>query len=71
VRGTGAILTPRQVQVLELVGAGLSYKQVAVRLNLGHGTIKNHMQHIYGRLGVRTRIEALLEAHRLKIIKVY
>lgn len=52
------LLTPRQVEVLDLVAEGLSNKQVARRLSIQEQTVKNHMQRILRVLGVHRRGEA-------------
>ncbi|MFC5380866.1 helix-turn-helix domain-containing protein [Aquipuribacter nitratireducens] len=51
-------LTPRQEEVLRLVGRGLSYAEVAARLVVSRGTVRAHMDHIRRRLGVSSAAEA-------------
>lgn len=55
-------LTDRQVDVLRLLAAGLSNKQIARRLNLSPRTAEHHVQDIYTRLGVSSRAPAALFA---------
>ncbi len=50
-----AKLTRRQQDVVTLVSAGLSNKEVGQRLNLTEGTVKVHLHAIYSRLGVPNR----------------
>jgi DNA-binding NarL/FixJ family response regulator len=50
---TAAILTPREVEVLEYLSRGLSHGQVAHALQLGYETIRTHSAHIRVKLGVR------------------
>lgn len=51
-------LTPRQRDVAELlVGTGLSYKEIAARLDLSEGTIRTHTERIYRAVGVHSRPE--------------
>jgi two-component system nitrate/nitrite response regulator NarL len=57
-------LTPREREVLELVGEGLSNQEIADRLGLAEKTIKHHMTNILGKLQVRSRVEAALLAYR-------
>lgn len=57
-------LTPRLDQVARLIAQGLSNKAAAARLGLSEKTINNHLQAIYGRLGLSSR--AQLIAHFLK-----
>jgi DNA-binding NarL/FixJ family response regulator len=60
-----ATLTPREEEILQLVGTGLSNKQVALRLDLQEKTVKHHMTRILSKLQVRNRTEAaiLLREH--------
>jgi two-component system nitrate/nitrite response regulator NarL len=51
-------LTPREREILDLVAAGLSNKQIAHRLSIELSTAKNHVHHILEKLGVRHRGEA-------------
>ncbi|WP_373372193.1 response regulator transcription factor [Sorangium atrum] len=57
-RRTSPVLTPRQRDVAALlVGTGLSYKQIAARLELSEGTVRTHTERIYRALGVHSRPE--------------
>jgi DNA-binding NarL/FixJ family response regulator len=51
-------LSPRQHEVLELLAEGLSNESIATRLFISTNTVKFHVAAIYGRLGVRNRVEA-------------
>ena len=51
-------LTSRERQVASLLGAGLSNKEIAARLSIELPTVKNHVHHIFEKLGVRRRVEA-------------
>jgi DNA-binding NarL/FixJ family response regulator len=55
-------LTPRERQVLALVGAGLNNTEIAAELTLGEGTIKTHIGHIFAKLGLRDRAAAVVLA---------
>lgn len=57
-------LTAREMQVLCLLAEGLSNRQIARRLGLSVRTVESHLTHIYARLGVGSRTEALLLAQR-------
>ncbi len=51
-------LSPREAQVLELIVRGLSNKQIAYDLSISEETAKNHVKHIFGKLGVQDRTQA-------------
>jgi DNA-binding NarL/FixJ family response regulator len=55
-------LTVREVEVLRLVAAGATNREIAERLYLSEGTVKNHISRILGRLGLRDRTQAALYA---------
>jgi len=48
-------LTDRQSQVVELLQAGLTNKEIARRLSISEGTVKLHLHAVYQRLGISTR----------------
>lgn len=55
-------LTDREVEVLRLVAAGSTNREIAQRLYLSEGTVKNHISRVLGRLGLRDRTQAVLYA---------
>jgi DNA-binding CsgD family transcriptional regulator len=55
-------LTAREVDVLRLLAAGLSAKQIAERLVISPKTARNHTEHIYAKIGVTSRAQASLFA---------
>ena len=57
-----ASLTAREREVLELIATGLTNDEIAERLVLGVGTIKTHVNHIFLKLGIRNRAEAVIFA---------
>lgn len=57
-------LTPRERQVLEAVAKGLGDKDIARELSVSHETVRTHMVNILGKLGVESRLQALLMAVR-------
>lgn len=62
-------LSDREVQVLELVAAGLTNQETADRLVISSGTVKKHLSNIYGKLGVSGRTRAAATARQLGLIK--
>ncbi len=56
------VLTPREREVLALIGAGLSNTEIAASLTLGEGTIKTHVGHIFAKLDLRDRAAAVVFA---------
>jgi two-component system response regulator DesR len=57
-------LTERERQVLRLAGEGLSATDIAERLSLTHGTVRNYLSEAISKLGVGNRIEAYRLAHQ-------
>ena len=66
----GQLLTPRENAILELIAKGGSYAKVAEALGLSVGTVQTHVKHIYGKLSVHSRGEAVYEAHRRGLIRI-
>ena len=61
-------LTPREVQVLELLAEGLPNKAIAARLNISDQTVKFHVSAISGKLGAANRTDAVRRAVRRGLI---
>jgi DNA-binding CsgD family transcriptional regulator len=57
-------LTPRELEVLELISAGATNAEAAMRLQLSVHAIKFHLARIYKRLGVANRTEAAVTFHQ-------
>ncbi|HLS40971.1 MAG TPA: LuxR C-terminal-related transcriptional regulator [Ornithinicoccus sp.] len=55
-------LTTRQVQILRLVRAGLTNRQIARTLGISEGTVRKHLENVHGRLGVHSRVAAVYAA---------
>ncbi len=61
-------LTVRELEVVKLMGEGLSNKQIALRLSITEGTVKTHTNNIYGKLQVNKRVQAINKAKELHLI---
>jgi two-component system, NarL family, response regulator YdfI len=61
-------LTPREIEVLQMLGSGLGNKAIAKRLNISDHTVKFHVSSIFQKLGVSTRTEAVTVGVRLGLI---
>lgn len=55
-------LTPREVEVLTLIGTGATNREIAEALFISKRTAETHAHHIYGKLGLKGRLEAMLYA---------
>jgi len=66
-KGPAAVeeLTEREHQILELMARGLSNREIAERLYLTEGTVKNHLSHVFQKVSARRRTEALARAREL------
>lgn len=60
-----AVLTPRELEVLQLLSQGMSNIEIAEHLVITAGTAKVHVRHILNKLGVRNRLQAVLRAQEL------
>ncbi|MEU1039144.1 response regulator transcription factor [Streptomyces sp. NPDC005907] len=65
---TPDVLTPRETEVLRLISAGATNKEIATRLYLSEGTVKNHISRMLSRLGLRDRTQAALYARENGLI---
>ncbi|MFD4575342.1 response regulator [Streptomyces sp. NPDC058417] len=61
-------LTPRERDVLALVGAGRSNAEIGTDLHLGITTVKSHVAAVTQKLGLRNRVQAAVVAHRLGLV---
>jgi LuxR family maltose regulon positive regulatory protein len=61
-------LSERECEVLRLVADGLSDRQIADRLVLAIGTVKRHLNNVYGKLGVNSRTQALARAREIDLL---
>jgi LuxR family maltose regulon positive regulatory protein len=61
-------LSEREIEVLRLIAAGLSNQEIAGRLVIAPGTVKRHINNIYGKLQVASRTRAIAVARDLRIL---
>ena len=61
-------LSEREVEVLRLIAQGLSNREIGARLFLALDTVKGHNRHIFGKLHVRSRTEAIAHARALGLL---
>jgi len=59
------VLSPRELEILTLLGEGLVKKEIADQLGIGYTTVDTHVAHIYEKLEVRNAPSAVNKAHRL------
>jgi len=62
-------ISPRELEVLEQLAAGLSNKEIAARLNVSPHTVKTHVARLFEKLGARRRTEAILKARELGLLR--
>ena len=63
-------LTEREIEILRLIGKGLSNSEAAGVLGLSRATVRTHLEHIYDKLEVTNRVEAVTEGLRKGLIEV-
>jgi LuxR family maltose regulon positive regulatory protein len=61
-------LSPRELEVLELIAQGLSNREICERLFLALSTVKGHNRNIYGKLQVQSRTQAVARARELGLL---
>jgi PAS domain S-box-containing protein len=62
------VLTRRELELLRLMTLGLNTAAAAQRLGVSPATIRNHVQNIFGKLGVHSRLEAVAYARRYRLL---
>ncbi|MFW6175941.1 MAG: response regulator transcription factor [Acidobacteriota bacterium] len=61
-------LTPRELEILELIAAGLSNREIAARLFVSENTVKTHASRVFGKLGAKRRTQAVQIAQESRLI---
>lgn len=57
-------LSERETEILKLLTQGLSYQQIANDLFISHGTVRKHVENIYGKLHINSKAEAIIKADK-------
>ncbi|XBB66361.1 response regulator transcription factor [Nocardioides sp. WV_118_6] len=65
-----AALTEREVEVLALVGEGLSNREIAATLTLAESTVQTHVKRILAKVGARDRAQAVVVAYRSGLVNI-
>jgi len=63
------VLTPRELEVLALVGTGQSNAEIARSLYVSENTVKTHVTHVLDKLGLRDRVHAVVYAYETGIVE--
>lgn len=61
-------LTPRELEILELIASGLSNKEIADRVCVSENTVKTHSSRVFAKLGARRRTQAVQLGKELRLI---
>lgn len=64
------LLTDRENQILNLIADGLTNREISGSLSISESTVENHIHHIYEKLGVSRRAQAVGYVFRVKIVLV-
>lgn len=60
-------LTAREHQILDLIADGLTNRQISSNLFISESTVENHIHHIFVKLGISNRAQAVAHAFQLRI----
>jgi NarL family two-component system response regulator LiaR len=61
-------ITPRELEILELIAVGLSNREIAERVNVSENTVKTHSSRVFDKLGVSRRTQAVALGKQLRLI---
>ncbi|MDQ3760193.1 MAG: helix-turn-helix transcriptional regulator [Actinomycetota bacterium] len=63
-----AVLSARELEVLQLAALAMSNAQIGRRLHITEGTVKHHLTNIYAKLGAVSRVDAIRKATAARLI---
>jgi ATP/maltotriose-dependent transcriptional regulator MalT len=61
-------ITPRELEILQLIAEGLSNKEIAARVFVSENTVKTHSSRVFDKLGARRRTQAVQLGKELRLI---
>jgi ATP/maltotriose-dependent transcriptional regulator MalT len=61
-------ITPRELEILQLIAEGLSNKEIAERSFISENTVKTHSSRVFDKLGVKRRVQAVQRGRELRLI---
>jgi NarL family two-component system response regulator LiaR len=61
-------ITPRELEILELIADGLSNREIAARVFVSENTVKTHLSRVFDKLGARRRTQAVQLGKELRLI---
>jgi ATP/maltotriose-dependent transcriptional regulator MalT len=61
-------ITPRELEILELIAAGLSNREIAARVFVSENTVKTHSSRVFDKLGAQRRTQAVQRGRELRLI---
>jgi len=61
-------LTDRENEVLSLIADGLTNREISCSLSISESTVENHIHHVYTKLGISNRAQAVAHAFQLRIV---
>ena len=61
-------ITPRELEILELIASGLSNQEIADRVHISENTVKTHSSRVFDKLGARRRTQAVQLGKELRLI---
>jgi len=61
-------ITPRELEILQLMADGMSNKEIAAHVFVSENTVKTHSSHVFDKLGVKRRTQAVQLARQLRLI---